>query len=299
MNEASREMGAGVRPPGYRLPAATRPGPVRLDVALLERSITYYRDLIGLRPIRDGDGEVVLGADGEVMVVLREVTGARPAPRGGRPGLYHFAILLPDRAALGRFVTHLAAEGVRAGAADHAVSEALYLTDPDGLGIEVYADRPRSEWTVIGGELRMATDPLDMADVARAAQGGVWDGMPGGTRIGHLHLHVGDLRRANHFYHAGLGLDRTVWSYPGALFLAAGGYHHHLGLNTWATSAEPATDGDARLAEWSLLLPSAGDVDAAADGLRSNGIDVVEGAGGDVSVRDPWGTALRLAVEPG
>jgi len=299
MNEASRERGAGVRPPDYRLPAASRPGPVRLDVSSIDRSIAYYRDVIGLQPIRVRGGEAELGAGEEVLVVLREVSGARPAPRGGRPGLYHFAILVPDRPTLGRFVTHLAAEGVGAGAADHAVSEALYLTDPDGLGIEVYADRPRSAWAVIRGELRMVTDPLDLANLARAAQGATWSGMPGGTRIGHLHLHVGDLRRADDFYHVGLGLDRMVWSYPGALFLAAGGYHHHLGLNTWATSPEPATDGDARLAEWSLLLPSPGDVEAGADGLRSSGIDVVEGAGGDVSIRDPWGTVLRIAVEPG
>jgi catechol 2,3-dioxygenase len=301
MSEGSRETGtgAGVRPPGYRLPAATRPGPVRLDVASLDRSIAYYRELIGLQPIREGGGKAELGAGDDVLVVLREVSGARPSPAGGRPGLYHFAILVPDRSTLGRFVSHLAEKGVRAGAADHAVSEALYLNDPDGLGIEVYADRPRSDWAVAGGELRMTTEPLDMAGLIGAGGGAGYDGMPAGTRIGHLHLHVGDLREADRFYHAALGLDRMVWSYPGALFLAAGGYHHHLGVNTWAASAEPAADGDARLAEWSLLLPCTSDVETAADSLRSAGIGVEARADGSVSVRDPWGTMLRLAVEPG
>jgi catechol 2,3-dioxygenase len=301
MSEGSGETGtgAGVRPPGYRLPAATRPGPVRLDVASLDRSIAYYRELIGLQPIREGGGKAELGAGDEVLVVLREVSGARPSPAGGRPGLYHFAILVPDRSTLGRFVSHLAEKGVRAGAADHAVSEALYLNDPDGLGIEVYADRPRSDWAVAGGELRMTTEPLDMAGLIGAGGGAGYDGMPAGTRIGHLHLHVGNLREADRFYHAALGLDRMVWSYPGALFLAAGGYHHHLGVNTWAASAEPAADGDARLAEWSLLLPCTSDVETAADSLRSAGIGVEARADGSVSVRDPWGTMLRLAVEPG
>jgi catechol 2,3-dioxygenase len=301
MSEGSGETGtgAGVRPPGYRLPAATRPGPVRLDVASLDRSIAYYRELIGLQPIREGGGKAELGAGDDVLVVLREVSGARPSPAGGRPGLYHFAILVPDRSTLGRFVSHLAEKGVRAGAADHAVSEALYLNDPDGLGIEVYADRPRSDWAVAGGELRMTTEPLDMAGLIGAGGGAGYDGMPAGTRIGHLHLHVGNLREADRFYHAALGLDRMVWSYPGALFLAAGGYHHHLGVNTWAASAEPAADGDARLAEWSLLLPCTSDVETAADSLRSAGIGVEARADGSVSVRDPWGTMLRLAVEPG
>src|SRR5690606_740815 len=146
-----------------------------------------------------------------------------------RLGLYHFAILVPDRATLGRFVAHLAATGVRFGASDHLVSEALYLRDPDGLGIEVYVDRPRSEWATSRRKLEMATEPLDLARVASAGQGEAWGGQPAGTRIGHVHLRVADRERSATFYHHGLGLDKMVWSYPGALFLSAGGYHHHLG----------------------------------------------------------------------
>ena len=158
-------------------------------------------------------------------------SGPAPAPIriNSRLGLYHFAILLPDRAALGRFLAHLASTGTHVGSADHLVSEALYLRDPDGLGIEVYRDRPRSEWRSVNGELAMAVDPLDTAGVLAAGKDEPWTGMPRGTVMGHVHLHVGDIDTASRFYHDALGLDRMVWSYPGALFLSAGGYHHHLG----------------------------------------------------------------------
>jgi catechol 2,3-dioxygenase len=287
----------GIAPPGYRLPPETRPGAVRLQVADLARSLAYYERVLGLRVLARGEGEEVLAPHGDdtALVELRERPGATPAPPRGRPGLFHFAVLLPDRAALGRFVRHLAESGVAAGASDHLVSEALYLTDPDGLGIEVYADRPRERWRSRGGELRMDTLPLDLRALAAAGGGEAWTGMPAGTRIGHLHLHVGDLERAAAFYHRALGLDLVVWSYPGALFLSAGGYHHHLGLNTWAASSTPPTDGDARLVEWTLVLPGAADVEAAAARLEAHGAPVERGPSG-ARVRDPWGTALRLVA---
>jgi catechol 2,3-dioxygenase len=277
----------GIAPRGYRLPADIRLGRVRLQVADLERSLAWYERVLGLRVLRRSGAGAALGAQGDdaVLVELHEKAGVAPVPRRGRLGLYHFAILLPDRAALGRFVAHLAEIGERAGASDHRVSEALYLNDPDGLGIEVYADRPRSSWQVVDGQIAMSTDPLDLADVVRAAGGEPWTGMPAGTKLGHVHLHVGDLGRAAAFYHQGLGLDQVVWSYPGALFLSAGGYHHHLGLNTWAAGAAPAGDDDARLLEWEIVVPSPADADAA---LKS-----LSGAEDGV-VRDPWGTALRI-----
>jgi len=277
----------GIAAPGYRLPADIRLGRVRLQVADLERSLAWYERALGLCVLRRSGGEAALGAYGDdaVLVELREKAGAAPVPRRGRLGLYHFAILLPDRAALGRFVAHLAEIGERAGASDHRVSEALYLNDPDGLGIEVYADRPRSSWRVVDGQIAMSTDPLDLADVVRAAGGEPWTGMPAGTTIGHVHLHVGDLEPAAAFYHQGLGLDQVVWSYPGALFLSAGGYHHHLGLNTWAAGAAPAGDDDARLLEWEIVVPTADDAEAALESLSG---------GEDGVVRDPWGTALRI-----
>lgn len=286
-----------VSPPGYRLPAGIELGPVRLQVADLERSIGYYGRVLGLRTTRrDETGATLVAQDDETpLVELEQLRGATPVPRRGRLGLYHFALLLPDRASLGRFVAHLGALGEYAGSSDHLVSEALYLTDPDGLGIEVYADRPRSSWRMQGRALAMATDPLDLDDLVRAAEGRPWTGAPQGTRMGHVHLHVGDLERASAFYHAGLGLDRIELSFPGALFMSAGGYHHHLGTNTWAAGAPVATDGDARLLEWTVRLPDRTDVDAAARSLTASGYQVRRDSGDAVAV-DPWGTQVRIVA---
>jgi catechol 2,3-dioxygenase len=285
----------GIRPPTYRLPDAARVGAVHLQVSDLARSLAYYTGVLGFRVISQQGASAHLGAHGDdtTLVALYERAGARPVPRRGLLGLYHFAVLLPDRAALGAFVAHLAAADASAGSADHLVSEALYLSDPDGLGIEVYADRPRTSWQVRGRELAMTTEPLDMRALVRAAGDRRWTGMPAGTSIGHVHLHVGDLSGAEAFYHLALGLDKVVWSYPGALFLSAGGYHHHLGTNTWASGAPAAGEHDARLIEWELVLPSSTDVDAAATHVRAAGYPV-HTAGHDRQITDPWGTTLRL-----
>jgi catechol 2,3-dioxygenase len=286
---------AGVAPPGFRMPATLQLGQVSLQVADLDRSLDYYQRVLGLRVLRRTESEATLAAHGDdtPLVRLRERPGAQPVPRQGLLGLYHFAILLPDRAALGRFVAHLAQIAERAGASDHLVSEALYLRDPDGLGIEVYTDRPRSAWRTDRGQIVMATEPLDLAAVVAAGRGEPWAGMPAGTRMGHVHLHVGDIEEASRFYHEALGLDRMVWSYPGALFLAAGGYHHHLGLNTWAgPGARPASDQDARLLEWRIALPAAQAARARAS-LEAAG-HAVTAADGGWQATDPWGTALTV-----
>lgn len=280
----------GRRPSGFRLPEETRLGRVVLQVADLERSLEFYEDGLGLRVVERGDGSATLAAHGDdrVLVELRERSGARPAGKRGQLGLYHFAILLPDRAALARFVRHLGEAGIPAGAGDHLVSEAFYLQDPDGLGIEVYADRPRSTWRRIGDELMISTDPVDVQGLLRAADG-PWTGMPAGTVIGHVHLHVGDLERADAFYAETVGFDRITWRYPGALFLGAGGYHHHLGTNTWAgPSARPPAEGDARLLEWTIEIPTAalGAAAASLSGAIENGA---------VIATDPWGTRVRVA----
>ncbi|MEX2582118.1 MAG: VOC family protein [Gemmatimonadota bacterium] len=294
-DEIEAETEYGIAPVGFRLPAATRPGRVRLQVADLEKSLAFYQQVLGLRVLEKLGSAVSLGAhEAEPPVVeLLERPGAAAVPRRGRLGLFHFAILLPDRAALGRFVAHLTSIAVRAGASDHLVSEALYLQDPDGLGIEVYADRPRSTWRHEDRQLVMATEPLDLSSVVAAGGGEPWSGMPAGTAIGHVHLHVGRLDEASAFYHEALGLDRVVWNYPGALFLSAGGYHHHLGLNTWAAGAEPAADDEARLLEWELLVPSARDAERALDSLAAVDHPVQRDAEGGVA-RDPWGTVLRI-----
>jgi catechol 2,3-dioxygenase len=285
----------GIHPDGYRLPDVACIGAVRLQVSDLAHSLVYYTSVLGFRVLSQTGSVAVLGPHGSAapLVELHERRGIRPVPRRGLLGLYHFAILLPDRESLGRFVTHLAEVGAYAGSADHAVSEALYLSDPDGLGIEVYADRPRSQWRANGREIAMTTEPLNLRSLARAAAGQPWTGMPAGTVIGHVHFHVGAIREAEAFYHSALGFDKTAWTYPGALFLSAGGYHHHVGTNIWAAGSPAATSDDARLLEWELVLPSAADVDAAAASAAASGHGV-RYDGADRLLTDPWGITVRI-----
>jgi catechol 2,3-dioxygenase len=289
----------GVVPPAYRLPAETQVGIVRLLVSDLRRSVDYYEQVVGFRVLDRAERRVVLGDHGESRPLLELHTEPNVRPLAGRRtflGLYHFAILLPTRADLGRFVRHLAEIGVRAGMSDHLVSEAIYLQDPDNLGIEVYADRPRSAWRWHESELEMAVDPLDVEDLLRAAGSEPWSGLPAGTVIGHVHLYVGDLEAASAFYHEGLGLDRMAWSYPGALFLSAGGYHHHLGTNTWAGPVPSAGPLDARLLEWEIVVPTAADATEAIDHLETAGHRVARDAAGGGVGFDPWGTVVRVRV---
>lgn len=291
----------GVRPNGYRLPEETRLGPVRLQISDLNRSLEYYERVMGFRVTDRKSDRVSLSAHGDdtVLIELVERKGARAIPRRGRLGLYHYAILLPDRVSLGKFLVHLSELGVYAGMSDHLVSEALYLTDPDGLGIEVYADRPRNQWKFEQGQLAMATNPLNVPDLVAAAKGEKWTGMTAGTIVGHVHLYVGDIEQAASFFHEGLGLDKVVWSYPGALFLSAGGYHHHLGTNTWAAGAPLAEEDDARLLEWTVIVPSAIDAADAARSIEAAGYTVKQSPGDGARAEswlatDPWGTNLRI-----
>jgi catechol 2,3-dioxygenase len=278
------------------LPEATHIGGVHLLVSDLAVSCAYYEQVIGLRVVDRAKDVASLAARGDQrpLVTLHTTAGVTRARRGSY-GLYHFALLLPDRAALGRFAAHVASRQLRIGMADHLVSEALYLWDPDGLGIEVYADRPRELWRWRDRELVMTTDPLDIEDVIAAGGGLPWDGLPPGTTMGHVHLHVGDLSDAENFYSRGLGLDKTVWSYPGALFLSAGGYHHHLGTNTWSPGPAPAPQ-HSRLLDWELVVPAFADVAAVERSVRSAGYEP-ESTGQGLAVTDPWGTRVRIITE--
>jgi catechol 2,3-dioxygenase len=287
----------GLTPATYRLPDATRLGRVTVQVTSLARSLDFYTTVLGFRVIARHDGYATLGAhvDPRVIVELR-AGAAKPVPRGGRLGLFHFAILLPDRASLGRFLSHLSDIGAHAGASDHLVSEAIYLSDPDGLGIEVYADRPRETWQHEGRELTMTTIALDARAVVEAGANAAWAGMPAGTVLGHMHLHVGSLEEARAFYHDALGFDLVVWSYPGALFFSAGGYHHHLGTNTWAAGRPSAAADEARLLDWEIMLPDAPAVEAARAQMAGRGFAATPADAG-WSIRDPWGTQFTLRAE--
>jgi len=292
---SSPGMSYGIAPAGFRLPTATRIGRVRLQVADLSRSLSYYQHRLGLQVMSQAADRAALGAPEaqRVLVELYERPGAHPVPRRGTLGLYHFAVLLPDRPALGRFVRHALGDPLVIGMADHAVSEAIYLTDPDGLGIEVYADRPRAAWRVgRNRELEITTEALDVESVLDAGAGERWMGMPSGTVMGHIHLHVGDLAQAEAFYHRGVGLDKIVWSYPGALFLSAGGYHHHLGTNTWSRATRPAED-QAQLLSWDIEVPLRTDADGVAGNLTRSGYTVAPDGDG-WRTADPWGSVVRI-----
>jgi catechol 2,3-dioxygenase len=290
----------------FHTPAQARIGTVTLQVADLTRSLAFYQGVIGFRLLpapagNSGGGRAYLGAAGDerVLLVLVEKPGVRPAPHRARLGLYHTAVLLPSRTDLGRLLRHALALGVHVGSSDHFYSEALYLVDPDGLSVEVYRDRPRSEWVVSqDGEILGAGNPLQREEVLAAAGEQAWEGLPEGTTIGHLHFYVDDIDQAVSFYSTGLGLAQTFWRFPSGSFTSAGGYHHHVGMNTWAAGSPASTDEDARLLTWEWLLPDAASLAATVENLHRAGFTAT--ADGDTYLaKDPWGNTVRLVIRPG
>lgn len=286
----------------FRLPAGTRIGRVHLRVADLERSLGFYRELLGFRVLCEGLDSLSLSATGEPpeLILLSERRGARPKPPR-TTGLYHFAILLPARRDLARALLRLdQAQWPRHGFADHAVSEAVYLQDPDGNGVEIYADRPREQWRRQNGEILMTTVPLDLDDLLREAGDPPepWAGAPPGTTIGHVHLRVSDLEAAERFYEETLGFDVVARYYPGARFLSAGGYHHHVAVNVWAGpgAGRPPEDA-AGLVDFEILVPGQTAVDRVLDRLRERGVEPV-GLDGAWRVEDPDGIGIVLRSEP-
>ncbi|HVA92591.1 MAG TPA: VOC family protein [Chloroflexota bacterium] len=286
--------------PTTAIDPATTVGLLSLSVADLARSVSFYTEAIGLVALRRDSSTAILGAAGTPLLLLSEHPGARPWPRGGASytGLYHFALLLPERADLGRWLRHWLDLGFPLpGQGDHLVSEALYLEDPDGNGIEIYRDRPRSEWRWANGQVRMATDPVDirgvLADGARSGES--WVGMPAGTRLGHMHLQIGDIPQAVAFYHDVLGFD-IVARMPTALFISAGGYHHHIGLNTWhSNGASPAPVGTAGLRFFTVDLPTEEARQAVVARLVAAGLPYTSQSN-IITVMDPWRNTLLLQV---
>ena len=276
---------------------ATRMGAVHLTVGDLERSLDYYRTAIGLDVLEEGAGRAALGTPERTLLVLVEEAGAPPAGRS--TGLYHFALLVPERVQLATWLAHAARDGVpMTGMSDHYVSEALYLRDPDGHGIEIYWDRARDHWEGQVGE-RMTSLPLDVPSLLgelpdpAAAE---FDGLPGGTVMGHVHLKVADVDETIAFYRDVLGFALMAHLGPAAAFLAAGGYHHHLGANTWESAgASPPAEGTAALRHATIVMPSDNDLDHVIARLSAAGVPAEESGHGPL-VRDPSGNAVVLAT---
>lgn len=228
----SQKLDVGMIPPKYRLPASAHVGKVRLAISDLDRSIRFYTQTIGLQIFDRTANKARLGAAGSsnVLLELEQLPDVNPIASRARLGLYHTAFLLPDRGALSSFVDHLINNGVSFGSGDHIYSEAMYLVDPDGLTVEVYADRSRDQWIYEGAEIVSATNSVNINELL-AVSTTKWQGAPSETVVGHVHLYVGDLEQGAEFYHFALGLDIVTWRYPGALFISAGGYHHDVAIN--------------------------------------------------------------------
>lgn len=273
------------------LPAGTRPGRVALTVGDLDRQVGFYRDVVGLDlRARDDDG-ATLGTATDPLLELRTEPDA-PERAAGETGLYHVALLFPSRGALGDVLRRVRERWRLTGASDHGVSEALYLNDPEGNGVELYRDRPRADWPVTGdGRVEMGVEPLDVDAITDLACGR--SGIPDDTTVGHVHLEVSDLGAAERFYVDTLGLDIRQRYADAALFLAAGDYHHHLGLNTWNHRREPATGRGLRWFE--LLLPDESALETIVAGVRDADVAVRRPDDDDaVAVTDPDGITLRL-----
>lgn len=270
-------------------------GPAELTVAEMGRALGFYEGVLGLRAREVGEGKrvVALSAGDAPILLLHELPDARRKPPH-TTGLYHVALLTPSRRELARTLMRLAeARYPLSGASDHLVSEALYLDDPDGNGLEIYADRPRAAWPRSGHEVRMTVDPLDLDSLLAERGDEPWSGMAAATRVGHVHLHVADLAASEAFYGGLLGFE-LMQRYSGALFMAAGGYHHHLGLNTWAGAGAPPPPPDATgLRRFSLLLPDQAALEAVAARVHKAGLPVEERPEG-LQLRDPSQNSLLL-----
>lgn len=280
------------------LPADLRLGYVHLTIPNLDRSLAFYQNVLGFQVQRRDSDTVYLGAGSDDLLALTERPTATRARRA--TGLYHFAVLVPSRRELAQVIRRVAQTRTPAqGASDHLVSEAFYLADPDGNGIEIYRDRPRADWPQLRGSVRMDTLPMDLDGVMGELDGlpGEWAGLDAATVLGHMHLHVRQIPEALKFYREVLGFD-LMMNMDTALFMSAGGYHHHLGLNTWGTlNAPPAPADSIGLRYFTVQLPEQSDVDAVVARARSVGAAIEDHAAG-VLVRDPSHNALVFTVAP-
>ncbi|MCM3636163.1 VOC family protein [Sporosarcina luteola] len=269
-------------------------GEVVLKVTDLDKLTSFYTEIIGFDVLEKDDNHVILTADGKnPLLVLEQPEQIHPKePR--RTGLYHFALLLPTRADLGKAIKHFSENEVRLGASDHLVSEALYLSDPDGNGIEIYRDREPETWKWQNDFVAMSTDPLDARAIVEESGNEEWNGLPEGTLMGHVHLHVASLPETQAFYEA-LGF-RVATHYPQALFMSTGNYHHHLGLNTWNGAGAPRpSEESAGLQAYTLVYPDETTLAAAIGKIEELGARVEPRAGQFVT-EDPSGNGIILRL---
>jgi catechol 2,3-dioxygenase len=290
------EVTAQGAPVAAEVPADTRMGPVELTVSNLGRSLDYYREQVGLQVISSSSGRATLGAGGRHLLVLTEEPGVPPS--SGYCGLYHFALLVPERTDLARWLAHAARDRVRlTGMADHYVSEALYLSDPDDHGIEIYWDRPRRVWE---GQVarRMTTIRLDVDDLMQQVvdeEPEDFAGLPSGTVMGHVHLRVAEIPETIGFYRDVLGFGLMATFGNQAAFLSAGGYHHHLGANIWESGGSPpAPPGTARLTRVNIEVPTAADVARLAEHLEAATGRKPEPVEGGLLTYDPSGNPVTV-----
>jgi catechol 2,3-dioxygenase len=281
----------------FHQPPSAYVSQLTLKVSNLQQSLHFYEQILGLKVIEQQGNQAKLGVhpNGNVLLSLLqpdEVTPLQPRTTG----LYHFAILLPTRAALAQITHHLAKSGLQLGASDHLVSEALYLSDPDGNGIEIYRDRPSEDWNWDRNQVKMSVDPLDFDDLLNSAPDEPWSGMPEGTIIGHIHLHVADIAQSERFYCEGLHFDVTCRYGTQAMFLSTSDYHHHIAANTWQGVGAPRPSASsAGLAHFTIVYPDEQTRESVLVDLKKLDADVIEIEDGYQTI-DPAGNVIQIAV---
>lgn len=272
-------------------------GQVNLKVQNIERSIAFYKEVIGFKVLEQSGKTANLTADGKTVLLSIEQPDDVVPKQGRTTGLYHFALLLPKRTDLARIVQHFMEIGIQLGSSDHLVSEALYLSDPDGNGIEIYVDRDPSEWNWNNGEVEMTVDPLNFPDLLSYGKQQSWKGLPAETVMGHIHLHVSELRETEEFYVKGLGFEVVNRFGTQALFISDGKYHHHIGLNTWNGIGAPTPPpNSAGLESFSLMLSSEEKKNKIVVQLKEIGASHTE-ENGSIITMDPSGNRIRLIAK--
>ncbi|OAX50521.1 VOC family protein [Paenibacillus sp. AD87] len=283
----------------YQIPATTHLGEVSLRISNLDRSIQFYSEVVGLKLLERSDKVAKMTADGKQSLLrLEQLTDPVTMPVRTTSGLYHFAILLPDRKSLGLALRNLAESGIEIGQGDHLVSEAFYISDPDQNGIEIYADRARDTWKRdADNNYIMSSDPVDVDSLFALAANEPWQGLPAGTVIGHVHFHVRSLEESRRFYTGVLGFDIVGnFANMSALFVSAGGYHHHIGLNIWAGTGAPVNPDNATGIDYfTIIYDGKEQLEQAVEQLRQSNASI-EQQGTDWFTVDPQNIRIRLTT---